>query len=246
MKKTKKMIAGIILFIISVPPLVCIITEIVTDSIINSTYSIKSFNVNQGNNEVNGKNFKIKEEFTGEKRKELFYNSNEEAIINDIVKVHLLVNNKEVTKADEIWIPNKDKGDRYFSWLSILKVNSRLAIIQRLSSDDAKMDDRQWKIIWIDKKGHIKEEHIFYKSRWKNPLAVRMIGYSYTDLMRMGYYTDILTGIPGIFFPFLYPILTGLVGLLLCKNYFIGLMRKFNFRNGHNSAKKKKFNQAKK
>lgn len=229
MKKTKTtFITGVILLIISSPPILCMISEIVTDSIIKGAYSIKNINENQGSIEMNGINIKIKEEFTGEKRKELSYDSNEGAIINDIVKIHLLINNKEATKADEIWIPNKDKGGRYFSWLSILKVNSRLAIIQRLSSNDAKMDDRQWKIIWIDKKGHIKEEHIFYKSRWKNPLAVRMIEYSNTDLMRMGYYTDILTIIPVIFFPFLYPILTGLVGLLLCKNYLKPSKRKSN------------------
>lgn len=141
------------------------------------------------------------------------------------MKLHLFVNGKEITQASEIWLSNRNRGSRYFSWLDILTVNEKVAIVQRLTDDHEPMNNRRWKIIWIDEKANITEDKISYQKREENPLAVRLINVSGTSLMSMGYYSDILKGYPSIFFPLIYPIVTGLVGILLC---IIALVKRKN------------------
>lgn len=222
-------IIGIILFTISAIPLFLMGREWITNQWINSRYTIEHIYEDQGfpshidvqEIEVKGKHIEITEEPTGKKAPVTAWDAGEGVGAGDIVKLHILVDGREVSKADEIWLSNRNRGSRYFSWLDILTINDKIAIVQRLTDDDADMEKRKWKIIWIDKNGHTDEEQISYSSRSENPLGVRLIVFSGTSLMAMGYYSDILTVFPSIFFPILYPFITGLLGLLLCTFAFI-------------------------
>ncbi|MEY9976366.1 hypothetical protein [Lysinibacillus sp. RC79] len=215
---------GLFLLVISSIPLFFMAREVYTEWKIDSQYSIKQVYEEQGfpttidlqNIEVNGRYIEIKEEPTGKKASLTFWDEEEGVEAGDIVQLHLFVDNKEVTTADEVWLSNRDQGSRYFSWLDILTVNEKIAIVQRLTDDDTKMEDRKWKIIWIDEKGSVKEETISYQLRSENPLAVRLIGYSGTELMMMGYYSNILTAYPTFFFPLMFPFVTVVIGILLC------------------------------
>ncbi|NPC91374.1 hypothetical protein HOO54_03730 [Bacillus sp. WMMC1349] len=80
---------------------------------------------------VNDQHIKIVEEQTGKKANLTSFDIDESVKAGDIVKIHLYVNEKEVTKADKIWLSNRDGGGRYFSWLDILKVNKQIAIITK-------------------------------------------------------------------------------------------------------------------
>lgn len=76
------------------------------------------------------------------------------------------------------------------------------------------MAERAWKLIRISPEGEVSEETVSYADRSLHPLAVRLINYSGTSLMAMGYHSDILHGYPSLFFPLLYPFLTGVIGLI--------------------------------
>ncbi|WP_139339557.1 hypothetical protein [Bacillus dakarensis] len=224
---------GLILFLVSAIPLFIMGRELFTGWQIDRQYSINHVYSEQGfpsiidtqEIEVNGVHIEIIEEPTGKKASLTPWDEDEGVEAGDIVKIYLLIDGREVTSPDEIWLSNRNRGSRYYSWLDILTVNEQIAIVQRLTDDDAKMDERQWKIIWIDEKGDAFEEVISYQTRSENPLAVRLIGFSGTALMAMGYYSDLLMGYPSVFFPILYPILTGVVGILLCIMFFIQYKR---------------------
>lgn len=223
------LIIGLILLVISAIPLFQMIREEVTNWNLNIRYTVEQAYAEQGfptnidvqEIEINGYLIEIVEEQTGKKGSLTSWDRDEGVEAGDIVKLHLLVDGKKVTQAEEIWLSNRARGSRYFSWLDILKVNEKIAIVQRLTDDDEAMDDRRWKIIWIDEQGDVTEDEISYKERGENPLAVRLINVAGTPLMSMGYYSDILMGYPSIFFPFMYPVGTGLVGILLCVFAFL-------------------------
>lgn len=217
-------IIGLVLFVISAIPLFQMAREEVTDWNLSTRYQVDHADREQGfpitidaqKIEVKGHLIEIVEEQTGEKGSLTLWDKDEGVEAGDIVKLHLFVDGKEVTKADEIWLSNRDRGSRYYSWLDILTVNEKVAIVQRLTDDDQPMDDRRWKIIWIEEQGNITEEEVSYQNRQENPLAVRLINVSGTSLMGMGYYSDVLQGYPSLFFPIIYPVVTGLIGILLC------------------------------
>ena len=223
--RKKFMIVGLLLLCISAIPLFQMARELIINENIKNKYTIEhaytlengiGLTVDVQNLEVNGKRIEIVEEPTGKKASLTSFDEQEGVKAGDVVKLHLLVDGKEISKADEIWLSNRERGGRYYSWLDILKVNEKTAIVQRLTDDDTVMEKRKWKIIWIDEQGSIKEEKIAYDKRGDNPLAVRLIGFSGTSLMDMGYKSDILHVYPSIFFPILYPFGTGIVGILLC------------------------------
>jgi hypothetical protein len=139
----------------------------------------------------------------------------------DIVKIHLLLNNKEISTPDEIWLSNRERGSRYFSWLDIVTVRDRqsgenlIKIVQRLTDDDELGDAREWKIITISPDGSVTEEKMTYAERSKNALGVNLINFTNTGLIAMGHHTDILKGYPSLFFPFIYPFFTSFISIVL-------------------------------
>lgn len=138
----------------------------------------------------------------------------------EIVQLQWYVNGQPVSSADEIWLSNRGKGARYYSWLDVLQVKDRrtktekLALVQRLTDDDAPMDSRAWKIIWVEMDGSITEEQLTYADRSSNPLGVHIVSHAGTTLMGMGYYSDLMHVYPSLFYPILYPGMTVLLGLL--------------------------------
>ncbi|MNO54313.1 hypothetical protein D3C76_447800 [compost metagenome] len=139
----------------------------------------------------------------------------------DIVKVQFLLNDQKISTPDEIWLSNRERGSRYFSWIDILTVKDRktgekeISIVQRLTDDSQPMEKRKWKIITISQDGTIEEKVMSSAQRSNNHLGVKLIEFSGTSLMGMGFYSDITKSYPSIFFPLIYPLLTGVVGIFL-------------------------------
>lgn len=222
--RKKLLITVLILLVISAIPLFQMIREELTDWYLNTRYKIEQTYIEQGfpttidvqEIEINGRIIEIVEEQTGKKGNLTLWDREEQVEAGDIVKLHLLVDGKEISQADEIWLSNRDRGSRYFSWLDILTVNQKIAIVQRLTDDDEAMKNRRWKIIWIDEQGDITEEKVSYEKRNENLLAVRLINEADASLMSMGYYSDITKGYPSFLFPLIFPFGTALIGILLC------------------------------
>ncbi|MGM8213203.1 hypothetical protein ACLIBH_10470 [Virgibacillus sp. W0430] len=234
-KQITVLIISFILLAGSLIPTFQMVREVWIDTIISSRYDIHHAYEEQGFEDIidvqeikiNSKHIKILEEETGQKAPLTYWDKEANVPPGDIVRIHLLVNNKEISSSDEIWLSNRSRGSRYFSWLDVLTVTDRITgseqikIVQRLTRDDAAMEDRKWKIITISSSGNtIKEDVVTYNERSENKLGVKLINFSGTALMAMGYYSDIMKGYPSFVFPFIYPIFINAVGFLL---FFIAL-----------------------
>ncbi|MEK4040091.1 hypothetical protein MHH49_21400 [Paenibacillus sp. FSL F4-0122] len=96
------------------------------------------------------------------------WDEEEKAPSGDIVKVQFLLNDQKISTPDEIWLSNRDRGSRYFSWIDILTVKDRktgeeqVSIVQRLTDDSQPMETRKWKIITIAQNGDVDEEVLSY------------------------------------------------------------------------------------
>lgn len=226
----KTLIWGIAIFLIaiSVYPLFLILREFMIDTKLSAQYDIHHAYIDEFGFEdvintkkltVGEQTIKIVEEKTGLKAPLTPWDHDENVPPGDIVKIHIFLHNEEITTPEEIWLSNRDRGSRYFSWLDILSIQDKLTgekqlkIIQRLTDDD-QMDDRRWKIITVNSDNTVEEEQLNYEQRNRSPLDVRLVNFSGTSLMAMGYYSDISTGIPNLLFPILYPFVTSLIGVI--------------------------------
>lgn len=222
------LILSLLLLGISLYPLFQIIREFKIDADISSRYAIEHADIDeQGFRQIIDKNeitidgveIKIVEEFTGKKAPLTTFDKDENVPPGDIVNIHLLVNDELVSEPSEIWLSNRDRGSRYFSWIDILTVKDYatgetfIKIVQRLS-DDLEMDEREWKIISINAEGEVTEEKISYSRKNNNPLAVKLINFSNTSLMSLGYYSDITQGYPSLIFPIVFPYITSIIGAI--------------------------------
>ncbi|MDC2865076.1 hypothetical protein [Bacillus sp. BP-3] len=231
MKKARfYFIFSFILLALSCVPMFHILRELWIATKIENTYEIHEAYIDKDGFEssldvqelnVNGINLKIEEEKTNKLAPRTFFDVEDNVPPGEIVKVHLFINNKEVSTPDEIWLSNREKGGKYFSWLDVLTVKNKqtdeqqVYFVQRLTDDNGPMKKRKWKIICINQDGTSFEERFTYNERSNHNLGVELINFSDTDLMSMGHHSDIMEGYPSIFFPLLYPILTCLLGVIL-------------------------------
>ncbi|MBY3618334.1 hypothetical protein HGO21_02100 [Acinetobacter sp. CUI P1] len=217
---------SLFLLAISFSPLFNYIREYMISDQINQRYEInhaeKGYNtLNVQELTVDDKHIKIEEESTGRTAELTLWDEEENVPPGDIVKVQFLLNGQKISTADEIWLSNRERGSRYFSWIDILTVKDRktgekeINIVQRLTDDSQPMEKRKWKIITIAHDGSIEEKVLSYAQRSDNHLGVKLIEFSGTSLMGMGFYSDITKSYPSLFFPLIYPFLTGVVGIFL-------------------------------
>ncbi|CAH1054988.1 hypothetical protein [Paenibacillus pseudetheri] len=217
---------SLFLLAISFNPLFNYIREYIVSDQINQRYEInhaeKGYNtLNVQELTVDNKRIKILEENTGRKAELTLWDEEENVPPGDIVKVQFLLNDQKISTSDEVWLSNRERGSRYFSWIDILTVKDRktgekeISIVQRLTDDSQPMDKRKWKIITISHDGSIEEKVLSYAQRSDNHLGVKLIEFSGTSLMGMGFYSDISKSYPSVLFPLIYPFLTGVVGIFL-------------------------------
>ncbi len=171
--------------------------------------------------EVNGMKIEIIETDTGQDAPQSYWDKLEQVPGGDIVTVQLKLDGVSIAEPTEMWLSNRSRGSRYFSWLDVLTVRDRktgedfVAIVQRLTDDDGLMEERAWRIVAIKSDGTWNETNLTYHERSDNPLGVRLVAVSGTSLMAMGYYSDILNVYPSLFFPLLYPWATSAIGFIL-------------------------------
>lgn len=235
---------GLVLVLLSSFPLFLMAREDYIQNKIMDRYEVAHSYTQQGWSEpidvqsitVNDIHIELQEIPTGKKATRTMWDADEGVEAGDIVQLQILVDGKAVSSADEIWLSNRDRGGRYWSWLDVLRVKDkktqteRIAIVQRLTDDDEQYENRAWKIVWIDVDGTVTEEKMTYAERSDNPLGVRLTMFSGTTLMSMGYYSDIFHYYPSLLYPILYPFGTVILGLLLMA---IGVFRQMLARRNN-------------
>lgn len=167
-----------------------------------------------------GQHIRIVEKQTGRFAPQTPWDRDEHVPAGEIIEDQIELNGKPIADPTEMWLSNRQRGGRYFSWLDIVTVRDRetgkseAAIVQRLTGDNEAPEYRQWRIITVHEDGSWEQRRVTYKERSKDSLGVRLIMVSGTALLAMGYYSDILMGYPGLLFPFIYPWLTSLAGFI--------------------------------
>ncbi|XEC92642.1 hypothetical protein AB6A23_14670 [Paenibacillus tarimensis] len=229
-KRTIIVLAVSILFIaISLNPMFLMIKEHWTGTQIMNRYEVDHAYIKDGyprildarEIEVEGMRIEILEKDTGKDAPETFWDKEEGVPGGAIVTVQIRINGVNIAEPTELWLSNRDRGSRYFSWLDVLTVKDRtiqensIAIVQRLTDDEGRMEDRKWRIVSVKYDGTWKDEVLTYKERSENPLGVRMVTVSGTSMMAMGYHSDILQSYPTLFFPLIYPWITSVIGVML-------------------------------
>jgi hypothetical protein len=194
-----------------------------TRYLIDHTYARDGFPdiLDEDSVEWKGNRIEIIKEDTGKDAPQTYWDRLEGVAGGDIVTVQIMLNGKAIGDPTEMWLSNRERGSRYFSWLDVLSVyddnegSQSAAIVQRLTDDDTHMDDRQWRIIHIAEDGSWREEHMSYRDREAHHLGVKLVRVSGTSLMAMGYYSDTLHYYPTLFFPLLYPWITTALGVMM-------------------------------
>ncbi|QOR67842.1 hypothetical protein IM538_06835 [Cytobacillus suaedae] len=244
-KNGVRLLVGLLLIIASAKPLFDMIREVILEENIRDRYEIHHAYVKDGwpsiidapEIMIGSHHIELIERDTGKKAPLTPWDKNEKVPPGDIITVHFVLNGEEISTPSEIWLSNRDRGSRYFSWIDILKVKdlqtgeNRIAIVQRVSDDDVSMDQREWRIFYINEvDGHWTEKLLRFQDRNEDLLGVKLINLSGTNRMSMGYYSDILHHYPTYFFPFLYPIGSGLLGIILVLTILLkSYLKKVNF-----------------
>jgi hypothetical protein len=231
--------AGIILLAFSIIPMYAMLREEMIHQSIENRYAVNHADMKDGfpailqSSEitVNGRRIKIMEENTGRLAPATPWDLEEHVPPGDIVKVQIELDGSKIAEPAEMWLSNRERGSRYFSWLDVLTVKDRttgenqIAIVQRLTDDRERMDKRQWRIIFVHGNGEWEQETFSYSERFRFPLGVKLVMVSGTSLMAMGYYSDILQVYPSLIFPLLYPWVSSAAGFALVAVSLIGACR---------------------
>lgn len=171
--------------------------------------------------EVNGIKIEILEKDTGKDAPQTYWDKGESVPGGDIVTVQIKLDGANIVEPTEMWLSNRSRGSRYFSWLDVLTVRDRktgedsIAIVQRLTDDEGLMEERAWRIVTVKRDGTWSDIVLAYKERSENPLGVRLVTVSGTSMIAMGYQSDILQSYPSLFFPLMYPWATSAIGVIL-------------------------------
>lgn len=234
-------ITGSLLFLLSIVPTFNIFRELWIDHMLVNRYEIEDALLDVDNEHdhkfvpeftLDNQTITFKEEKTGKIAPRTHWDKTEHVKGGEIVKLHIFVNHQEVTKPNEIWLSNYDRGLRYFYWVGVAVVkdhdskSSVIKIVQRLTGDNEKVSNSEWKVITIHKDNRIMEEKFSYKNRGKHALDVGVINFTNTNtsFTQLSYYSDILKGdgypslIGFIFFPLIYPfgtLLYSIVALII-------------------------------
>jgi hypothetical protein len=83
-------------------------------------------------------------------------------------------------------------------------------------------ESQNWRILFIDMNKNVTVETFTYPERTKHLLGVKLVQLSSQSSSLIGYQSEILSVLPSLFFPSIYPQLTFYIGIVLI---IIGLIR---------------------
>jgi hypothetical protein len=233
---------GLIIFGVSIYPMFLITKEKYIYQQLENRYHIKAIvdirtagikhsNILDDSLELIGNNIQIVSEDTGLVAPMSRVNPH----IEHIYKITAIINGVSFPST-EAWLDPKRKDDsRFLSWLQVFEIQDRkikenkIAIIQRLSGNWVKgqklnihTESQNWRILFIDMNKNVTVETFTYPERAKHLLGVKLVQLSSQSSSFIGYQSDILTFLPSLFFPSIYPQLTFYIGIVLI---IIGLVR---------------------
>ncbi|NEU32423.1 hypothetical protein GN156_16870 [bacterium LRH843] len=152
------------------------------------------------------------------------FTGTEEPDVREKSKVQILIQGMNYAEPVSLEIrPTHLDNNRYHGYLGMLKMTNHstkeedLIIIQRLFEDSFSTSEKdfKWKVISINKGGSVKTD-IFTREDIDNPSYRRdLIVKATVSPYALGYKSNILQSYPSLFFPFLYPFGTMVIGIIL-------------------------------
>lgn len=137
------------------------------------------------------------------------------------VSLQITVNGQHYSSEETVMMrPSHIEENRYHGYAGLLKVESqgeeRLVWVQRTKDlDFADVNDLNWRMLDVYEDGQV-EVHTYAYGIWGDaPERADMINQADASPMALGYQSNIRQMWPNLFFPFLYPYMTALIGLLL-------------------------------
>jgi hypothetical protein len=123
--------------------------------------------------------------------------------------------------------PNFRDSNRYHGYLALVELvdkkegKSRMAVIQRIDSVEnlPLMEKLQWRLLLVSADGTVKEEIFSYKDRGDPLYRARLANFA--TPIAVGFQSDVLHFWPTIFYPLLYPYISGFLGGLFLFMGFI-------------------------
>ncbi|PLS08106.1 hypothetical protein [Bacillus halotolerans] len=218
---------GLLLIVISAYPIFVLLRENIIDHNVTNRYDIHyAYQDKQGyepaidtqNINIFNHHIRIIEAKTGKHAPLTSWDKDENVPAGEIVNIQYQLDGRDLSSPSEVWLSNRERGGRYFSWLEILTVKDRktdqnlVYIVQRITDDQISLEKSKWKIIRIHQDGTVKEKLLSYSDRSKDPLSVKLLNFSYVGGNSMGYHSDMYEVIPNVIFPLLYPLITFAVG----------------------------------
>lgn len=147
------------------------------------------------------------------------------------------INEKDWSKDSLIEVrPYTLDENRYHGYFGVLitedQEDEKLILIQRVSGIDFVQEkDLAWRTLTIEEDGHVQEDYFTYDERAKIPKRVDYINTTMTSPFALGYKSEILQGWPSVFFPLLYPIVSGVIGFVLIILGGINVLRRKSSAN---------------
>lgn len=221
--KRALLIIGLLLLVISSFPIFLMVRETMTWNKMDEQYEVQNADMYQAYTTpatLLGQSIQFVETPTGKLAEKTVFDEMDGVEPGEYIFLQLVVNGEPVASEMEIALSNHDYNPRYYSWVEIHTVKAkatgeeRIAIVQRLSPDDALMENREWRVIWVDAAGEIEEVSIPYAERSQHLVETYLIQRGSTPLVSVGFYSDIRHYYPSLFFPILYPAGSVMLGLI--------------------------------
>lgn len=133
----------------------------------------------------------------------------------------ITINDKDWSVSSPVEVrPNELDENRYHGYFGLLSVEDngveQLVLVQRVSGTQFKLpDDLAWRMLTLESNGQVHEVQFSYEERAVQPKTVDFINLTNASPISLGYKSNILQGWPSLFFPLLYPFVSGLLGLIL-------------------------------
>jgi hypothetical protein len=204
---------GVVLLLLSAYPLYLMAAEIVVSTCAYQRYEMEQHR---------GANYDYKSaEFHGHRA--IFSGGTS---VNGKPTISTTVDGKDYSLSSPVGLD--DRGG-FHGWAAMLTLRDRqnneerLAIVQRVARESYP-DDTRYRILFVQPNGTVTEEWFSYPER-HDPIYRAMLA-QYVHPEPLGFYSQVLSYWPTIFYPIIYPWLTGLVGFILSVVGGIVLLRR--------------------
>ena len=211
--KHRLFIVGVLLIGVSAYPLILMAREIATDRAVHARYTVEP---------VNGAQEARIEQHLVRLEDDQPTSANPEERVEGAVRIE--VDGRDVSSGANVRIrPYFQDANRYHGYVALMKIldhesgTTRIAVSQHLGpsaiTDPPYRSVQRYRVLFVSSNGEVDEDVFNYDERGSPPIRARLIAPVVSH--PIGYHSDLMQVWPTLWYPLLYPWLSGLIGLVL-------------------------------